>query len=153
MHDIGNFTGRLGHPQAGAILAQQMLVQAGMDHEEVADICTAIGNPEELELTPTLDIWAALVLADKSDVHRSRVRNQNPATFDIHDRVNFASQHSFVRVDAEHHLIVLELTIDVEKAALLDYFEIFLGRMLFIRKAAHFLACEFHLVINKNRML
>jgi uncharacterized protein len=153
LHDVGNLVNRLDHATAGATIALQLLMGLGMDPSLAAVVAGAIGNHEERLGEPVSPVSAAVIIADKSDVHRSRVRNQNPATFDIHDRVNYASQHSFVRVDPERRLIILEITIDVEKASLLDYFEIFLTRMLFIRKAAQFLGCEFHLVINKNRML
>jgi putative nucleotidyltransferase with HDIG domain len=153
LHDIGNVVNRFDHAAAGAQIALSLLLAQGMDPVRAGLVAGAIGNHEERIGEPVSSVSAAVIVADKSDVHRSRVRNPDPTTFDIHDRVNFAVQYSFVRVDAEHHLIQLELTIDTEKAPMLDYFEIFLTRMLFIRKAAQFLGCEFHLVINKTRML
>ncbi|MBX6773524.1 MAG: HD domain-containing protein [Chloroflexi bacterium] len=153
LHDIGNVVNRRDHATAGAVLAFDLLLRAGMDAEDAAIVAGAIGNHEESTGEPVNAVSAALIIADKADVHRSRVRNQNPATFDIHDRVNDASQHSFVRVDPERRLIMLELTIDLSKASVVDYFEIFLTRMLFIRKAAQFLGCGFQLFINRTQML
>lgn len=153
LHDIGNVVNRQDHASAGGVIALNLLLEMGMDAGDAGVVAGAVGNHEERVGEPVSAIAAAVIIADKSDVHRTRVRNPNPVTFDIHDRVNFASQHSFVRVDAEKRVISLELTIDTERASVLDYFEIFLSRMLFIRKAANFLKCEFQLIINKHRML
>lgn len=153
LHDIGNVVNRLDHATAGGALAINLLLSLGMDPDQVGVVAGAIGNHEERVGEPVSVASAAVIIADKSDVHRTRVRNPNPATYDIHDRVNDASQHSFVRVDADRHVIALELTIDPAKASVVDYFEIFLSRMLFIRRAAKFLGCEFQLIINKTRLL
>lgn len=153
LHDIGNVVNRQDHATVGATIALNLLLQMGMDPGSAAIIAGAIGNHEERIGEPISAVSAAVIIADKSDVHRTRVRNPDPSAFDIHDRVNDASQHSFVRVESDKRLISLELTIDVEKASVVDYFEIFLTRMLFIRKAAQFLGCGFQLWINKTRML
>jgi metal-dependent HD superfamily phosphatase/phosphodiesterase len=153
LHDIGNVVTRFSHAQMSALLAHDILIRMGMDIDEVAVIMGAVGNHEEDTGAPISDVAAAVIIADKSDVHRSRVRNPNMAAFDIHDRVNYASEHSFVRVDESRRMITLEMTIDNHIADLMAYFEIFLSRMLFIRRAAEFLNCRFELVINKRRIL
>jgi metal-dependent HD superfamily phosphatase/phosphodiesterase len=153
LHDIGNVVNRLDHATAGASIAMDLLLKMGMAPDEVGVVVGAIGNHEERVGEPVSAVSAAVIIADKSDVHRTRVRNPNPAAFDIHDRVNDASQHSFVRIDPERRLVSLELTIDVAKASVVDYFEIFLTRMLFIRKSAQFLGSSFQLFINKTQML
>jgi hypothetical protein len=154
LHDIGNSSGRHLHGQTGAVMAWVLLRDLGMPAEEVSAVVTAIGNhdPEEVG-TAVNDISAALILADKSDVHRSRVRNADVATFDIHDRVNQAVEHSFVRVDEKKKTITLELRIDTRISPLMDYFEIFLTRMVMCRRAATFLGCNFELSINDVRLL
>ena len=134
-------------------MARDILLGHGMDAEEVAAVMGAIGNHEESTGDPVGEISAALNIADKSDVHRSRVRETNPTKFDIHDRVNYATLHSFVRVEPESKQIDLEMTIDTSIAPLMDYFEIFLNRMVFVRRAVGFLGCEFWLTINRNRIL
>ncbi|HEX2034044.1 MAG TPA: HD domain-containing protein [Chloroflexota bacterium] len=153
LHDIGNCVNRRDHASVGALMAKDILLPRGMGVEEVAVIMGAIGNHEETTGDPVGEVSAALNIADKADVHRSRVRETDPTRFDIHDRVNFASQHSFVRVDAESRRIELEMSIDTKIAPLMDYFEIFLNRMVFIRRAVQFLECEFRLTINRNRIL
>ena len=153
LHDIGNTVNRRDHATAGALMAKDILLGHDMDPEEVAAIMGAIGNHEESTGDPVGEISAALNIADKSDVHRSRVRESNPTKFDIHDRVNYATLHSFVRVAPEAKRIDLEMSIDTSIAPLMDYFEIFLNRMLFIRRAVTFLGCEFQLTINRNRIL
>ncbi len=153
LHDVGNVVTRFAHPQSGAMLSYDLLRRMDMDVDEIAVIITAIGNHEEDTGAPVNEVTAAVIIADKSDVHRSRVRNQNMVTFDIHDRVNYASEHSFVRVDETRRTITLEMSIDTRIADLMAYFEIFLSRMLFIRRAAKFLNCRFELVINKRRIL
>ena len=154
LHDIGNVINRHVHGETGAILALQLLLSMGMSVDEAATVAAAVGNHEEQTGEPVSDVSAAVIIADKSDVHRSRVRNPNPLEFDIHDRVNFAAVHSFVRVDESRMAIALELTIDESTGVgVMDYFEIFLERMLASRRAAKFLGCHFELVINNNRML
>jgi len=153
LHDIGNCVNRRDHATAGALMARDILAARGMDVEEMALVIGAIGNHEESSGDPVGEVSAAVNIADKSDVHRSRVRETDPLKFDQHDRVNYASQHSFVRVDGETKRVELEMTIDTTIAPLMDYFEIFLHRMMFIRRAVTFLACEFRLTINRNRIL
>lgn len=154
LHDVGNLFGRRGHPSAGAVLVAGVLQRMGMPPEEIVVVVAAIANHDEDEGDPVSDVGAALILADKVDVHRSRVRNRNPAAFDNHDRVNHAARHSFVRVDASKRVIAYELTIDSEalRGGVLDYFEIFLPRMLMARRAAEFLGCQFELHINNTRV-
>lgn len=153
LHDIGNAVNRIGHAQSGAVLAATILERHGMPPEEIAMIIGAIGNHDEGDGHPVNTVSAALILADKSDVHRSRVRNCDPATFDIHDRVNYAVEHSFLRVHAQQRHIALELKIDTEICPVMDYFEIFLARMLLCRKAAEFLETKFELLINEVKLL
>ena len=153
LHDIGNCVNRRDHATAGALMARDILSARGMDVEEMALVIGAIGNHEESTGDPVGEVSAAVNIADKSDVHRSRVREQDPMKFDQHDRVNYASQHSFVRVDGDARRVELEMTIDTAIAPLMDYFEIFLHRMMFIRRAVTFLGCEFRLTINRNRIL
>ena len=152
LHDIGNAVNRAAHAQTGAILAAGILERQGMVPEEIATIIGAIGNHDEADGHPVNNISAALILADKSDVHRSRVRNPDLSTFDIHDRVNYAVEHSFLRVYPGDR-IALELTIDTKICPVMDYFEIFLARMLLCRKAAEFLKTTFELKINEVRLL
>jgi hypothetical protein len=150
LHDIGNLINREMHGQMGAIMAREVLLELGMEIGEVIAVMGAIGNHEEERGHAISPVAAALILADKADVHRSRVHNPNPASFDIHDRVNYAATRSFLRVDAEAHRIVLEITIDTSIASVMDYFEIFLSRMIMCRRAAEFLGCQFGLEINEH---
>jgi len=150
-HDIGNVVSRHGHASTGAMLAYPIFARLGMDHDERALILSAIGSHGDDAGRlgePVNPISAALILADKSDVHRSRVRKIDEASFDQHDRVNFAATASFLRVDAGAKTITLELTIDTEMAPVMEYFEIFLPRMLMSRHAAQLLGCVFHISIN-----
>jgi metal-dependent HD superfamily phosphatase/phosphodiesterase len=153
MHDIGNLVSRLNHEHTGAVLANRILERLGVDPVERAIIMGAIGNHEERGGEPVSYVGAAVILADKSDVHRSRVRNPDPTTFDIHDRVNNAVEHSFLRVDEKNKRIILELTIDTKLSQVMEYFEIFLSRMVMCRRAAQFLSCEFKLHINGAKLL
>ena len=152
MHDIGNAVNRLGHPDTSAIIAFTLLNEIGMAAEETAQVMAAIGNHEEELGAPISAISAALIIADKSDVHHSRVQNENPLTFDIHDRVNFSVQRSHLRVDTENKSINLELTTDEQSASVMEYFEIFLSRMLMCRRAADFFGYKFKLIINGVEM-
>lgn len=152
MHDIGNAVNRMGHPDTSALMAFTLLNEMGMPAEEVALVIAAIGNHEENLGSPVSAISAALILADKSDVHHSRVQNQNPLTFDIHDRVNYSVQKSNLRVDMENKSINLELTTDEQSASVMEYFEIFLSRMLMCRRAADFFGYRFRLIINGVEM-
>ena len=154
LHDIGNSVNREQHGQSGAIIANQLLLGMGMPIDEVITIIGAIGNHEEERGHAVSHVAAAVILADKSDVHRSRVQNDDPTTFDIHDRVNYAATRSFLRVSKEPTpRITLELEIDTEMASVMDYFEIFLSRMVMCRRAAEFLDAEFGLRINKVSVL
>ncbi|MGH2404119.1 MAG: HD domain-containing protein [bacterium] len=153
LHDIGNLVSRLNHEHTGAMLADRILLRMGMAPDERAQVMGAIGNHEERHGEPVSTVGAAVILADKSDVHRSRVRNPDPKTFDIHDRVNYAVQHSFLRVDEKSKTVTLELTIDTAISQVMEYFEIFLGRMLMCRRAAQFLGCGFKLQINGVKIL
>jgi len=154
LHDIGNVVTREKHGQTGALISKDILQDLEFDHEEIAVIMGAIANHEEEEGgTAVSAVSAAVILADKSDVHRSRVRNPKTTTFDIHDRVNFAATSAEIKVSRKDKLITLELTIDTEVAPLMEYFEIFLSRMILCRRAAEFLHCAFALVINGTRLL
>jgi uncharacterized protein len=153
MHDIGNVVNRHDHGQTGAILAMRILKELGMDLKEIALIASAIGNHEEEYGHAVNHIAAAVILADKSDVHRGRVRNKEVATFDIHDRVNYAAEKSEVIINKEDKTIQLRVTIDTKIVPLMEYFEIFLVRMIMCRKAAVYFDCQFQLVINEVRLL
>jgi metal-dependent HD superfamily phosphatase/phosphodiesterase len=152
LHDIGNAVNRVGHAHTGAVLASSILERHGMAPDEMAIVIGAIGNHDESDGHPVNNVSAALILADKSDVHRSRVRNPDLATFDIHDRVNYAVEHSFLRVYPQDR-IALEITINTEICPVMDYFEIFMARMLLCRKAANFLGSQFELKINEVKLL
>lgn len=153
LHDIGNVISREDHGGTAAIIAMQLLEQLGMPYDEIAVIVGAIGNHEEQYGVAVNPVAAALILADKSDVHRSRVRNQDLATFDIHDRVNYAVTHSFVRVEDDPRQVTLELTIDMSVSSIMDYFEIFLTRMVMCRRAAALLDAKFAIMINGSKLL
>lgn len=148
MHDIGNVINRENHPETCAVLAHHMLTAMGMPPREIAVIMGAIGNHEEDNGNPINPVTAAVIIADKSDVHYSRVQNPDPRDFDIHDRVNHAAQKSYLRVDGEKKVISLELTIDTKSASVTEYFEIFVMRMVSCRHAAKVLGCDFKLIIN-----
>ncbi len=152
LHDIGNAVNRFNHAQTGALLAASILERHGVAAEEIVLVIGAIGNHDEGDGNPVNNISAALILADKSDVHRTRVRNQELANFDIHDRVNYAVEHSFLNVYS-HERIGLELTINTEICPVMDYFEIFLARMLLCRKAAEYLGARFELLVNGVKLL
>lgn len=152
LHDIGNVIHREYHARAGALLARDILLRLGADFDEVALIMGAIGNHEEERGDPVSHITAALILGDKSDVHRSRVQNPDPHSFDVHDRVNYAVERSFLRVDAEKKTIALELEVDTEVSQIGEYFEIFMSRMLMSRRAARFLGCQFALIVNGDSL-
>ena len=153
MHDIGNVVNRIDHAQSGAIMAFRILDKMGMDVEEIAKVISAIGNHDESTAVPVNEVAAALILADKSDVRRSRVRNTDFATFDIHDRVNYSVKFSCLSLDTQKNEITLNLSIDTKICAVMDYFEIFLGRMLLCRRAAEFLNLRFKLMINNVELL
>jgi metal-dependent HD superfamily phosphatase/phosphodiesterase len=153
LHDVGNCIGRDHHGVSSALLARDMLRELGMDPWETAHIMNAVGNHEEEFGAPANPIGAATIIADKADVHHTRVRNLDPATFDIHDRVNFSARRSFLRVDGEARTLTLEIDIDTETSQVMEYFEIFLSRMQMCRTAAEVLEATFHLVINDTKLL
>jgi metal-dependent HD superfamily phosphatase/phosphodiesterase len=153
LHDMGNFVSRSLHSQTGAAITYDILRELGMTYAEVGVVLAAIGNHEEEFGNPVNPVSAALVVADKSDVHRTRVRVRDATVFDIHDRVNHAVEHSFLRVDAEARTLTLELTIDTDLAGVMEYFEIFLSRMVMCRRAAEYLDCRFKIDINGSKLL
>ncbi len=153
MHDIGNLVNRVEHSQSGAIMAFRILDRMGMDAEDLATVIAAIGNHDEGTGVPVNPIAAALILADKSDVRRSRVRNRDVSTFDIHDRVNFSVTDTELKIDDAHENITLSITIDTKYSSVMDYFEIFLNRMVLCRKAAEMLGLSFKLIINGQQLL
>jgi len=153
MHDIGNLVNREEHSQSGAVMAFRILDNMGMDPTEIASIVTAIGNHDEGTGVPVSALSAALILADKSDVRRTRVRNSDLSSFDIHDRVNYSVKLSELSVDKTEKEVRLTLKIDTAISSVLDYFEIFLGRMILCRKAAERLGLSFRLVINDQQLL
>ena len=153
MHDIGNIINRDFHAQSGAVLAYQLLTEMGLPQEDVIEIMAAIGNHDEKDGSPVNEIGAAVILADKSDVHRSRVRTLDSIKQDIHDRVNYAATSSFLRIDAEKKTASLEIKIDATISSVMEYFEIFLSRMVVCRRAALFLGMRFELEINGYRLL
>ncbi len=150
LHDIGNLVNRVDHSQSGAIIAFRILEHKGMPAADIATIVTAIGNHDEGTGVPVNPLAAALILADKSDVRRSRVRNPDITTFDIHDRVNYSVTSS--RLEVVDGAIRLSLEIDTDISPVMDYFEIFLARMTLCRKAAATLGLPFRLVINGQRL-
>ena len=153
LHDIGNLVNRSEHSQSGAVMAFRILDNMGMSASEIATIVTAIGNHDEGTGVPVNEVAAALILADKSDVRRSRVRNIDPATFDIHDRVNYSVVDSDLYINKEEKTIRLTLKIDTEIGSIMDYFEIFLGRMTLCCRAADRLGLKFKLTINEQNFI
>ena len=153
MHDIGNVVNRIDHAQSGAVMAFRILDKMGMPADEIATICSAIGNHDESTAFPVNPVAAALILSDKTDVRRTRVRNRDMSSFDIHDRVNYAVEKASTRLSEDHKAIVLTLEIDTSMSPVIDYFEIFLDRMLLCRKAAEKLGLAFQLVVNGQQIL
>ena len=153
LHDISNIINRYNHGVTGAVMAYTILNRMQMPPEEIALVISAIGNHEEASGNPINPIAAALILADKSDVHRSRVTNKDFAKFDIHDRVNYAAESSNLIIDKEKAQINLNLEINPKFCSVMEYFEIFLQRMIMCRRAADFLNCKFGLIINNNELL
>ena len=153
LHDIGNLVNRSEHSQSGAVMAFRILDNLGFDPQDIAVIVTAIGNHDEGTGIPVDEVAAALILADKSDVRRSRVRNQDIQSFDIHDRVNYSVTKSELKINEAHTLIKLKLTVDNRFGSVMDYFEIFMGRMLMCRKAAEKLGLQFKLMINEQQLI
>ena len=153
LHDIGNLVNRINHSQSGAIMAFRILDKLGFPAEEIAVITTAIGNHDEGTGVPVSAVAAALILADKSDVRRSRVRLKDPSKFDIHDRVNYSVTGSRLVLDESHTNVILQLTVDTQFSSVMDYFEIFMNRMLLCKKAAQKLGLNFRLSINDQPLL
>ena len=153
LHDIGNLVNRVDHSQSGAVMAFRILDNMGMAPEEIATVVSAIGNHDEGTGVPVNAAAAALIIADKTDVRRSRVRNQEPTSFDIHDRVNYSAERSEVKINTAKTLIKLKLEIDTRISSIMDYFEIFLERMILCRKAAAFFGLEFKLIINEQQFI
>ena len=153
LHDIGNLVNRVEHSQSGGIMAFRLLDHLGFPAEEIGMIVPAIGNHDEGTGVPVSPLAAALILADKSDVRRNRVRNQEIASFDIHDRVNYSVTESELKVDDTHQFITLKLLIDTNYGSVMDYFEIFLQRMIMCRKAAEKIGLHFKLVINGQQLI
>ena len=153
LHDIGNLVNRVDHSQSGAVMAFRILDHMDMDAADVATVVTAIGNHDEGTGVPVNAVAAALILADKSDVRRNRVRNRDIATFDIHDRVNYSVERSELRILPEEKVARLELTVDTHFSSVMDFFEIFLKRMLLCRRSAERLGVTFQLTINGQQVV
>lgn len=148
MHDMGNCINRMNHAHTGALMAFQLLKELGMESEDIATVITAIGQHDEGSGMPVDPVSAALILADKTDVRRDRVRNTVISTFDKHDRVNYAAVSSKLEIDASNKVISLDIKLDEEICSIMDYFEIFLQRMLMCRRACEILGMEFALTAN-----
>lgn len=153
LHDIGNLVNRVDHSQSGAVMTWSILNDMNCDPSEIATIVTAIGNHDEGNGVPVNAVAAALILADKADVRWTRVRNKDIASFDIHDRVNFSVKKSELTINDEKTLVNLKLTVDTQLGSVMDYFEIFMGRMLLCRKAAERLGLQFKLTINEQQLI
>ncbi len=153
LHDIGNLVNRVEHSQSGAIMAFRILDHLNFPPDEIGQIVSAIGNHDEGTGVPVSALAAALILADKSDVRRNRVRNQDISNFDIHDRVNYSVTKSELKINESHTLIKLKLSVDTRYGSVMDYFEIFLQRMILCRKAAEKLGMQFKLMINEQQLM
>lgn len=153
LHDIGNIVNRHGHSHSGAIMAFRILDEMGMDPMEIATIVSAIGNHDEKSGSPVDPVAAALIIADKADVSRNRVRNQDPATFDIHDKVNYSVTKSELKINSAHTLVKLKLQLDTHYSSVMSFFEIFMERMSLSRKAAEALGLKFTLIINEQQLM
>ncbi len=153
LHDIGNLANRKDHSQSGAVMAWSILNDRNFAPEDIATIVTAIGNHDEGTGIPVNPVAAALILADKADVRRSRVRNKDIATFDIHDRVNYSVKKSVLKINEEKTIVKLKLTVDTQYGSVMDYFEIFMERMILCRKAAEKLGLHFKLIINEQQLV
>ena len=152
LHDIGNVINRIDHAQSGALMAFRILDKMGAEASDIAMIITAIGNHDEATAFPVNSVAAAIILADKTDVRYTRVRNQDSLMFDIHDRVNYAVKKNTINIEKDSH-IELNLIIDTSICAVMEYFEIFIDRMILCRKAAEKLGVQFILTINNQRMI
>ncbi|MBQ1340679.1 MAG: HD domain-containing protein [Ruminococcus sp.] len=153
MHDIGNVINRVDHAQSGAVMAFRLLDNLSMPADEICSVISAIGNHDEGTGQPLDAISAALIIGDKTDVRRSRVRNNDFLTFDIHDRVNYAVEVSNISFSEDKSSIILELVIDTEISPVMEYFEIFMDRMLLCRRASEFLKVNFEMIINGSKIL
>ena len=153
LHDIGNLVNRKDHAHTGAVMAWSILNDMECDASELATIVTAIGNHDESTGVPVNIVAAAMILADKADVRRSRVRNTEISTFDIHDRVNYSVKKSALKINEEKTIVKLKLTIDTKYGSVMDYFEIFMTRMILCRKAAEKLGLQFKLIINEQQLI
>ena len=153
LHDIGNLVNRKDHSQSGAVMAWSILNDMGSDPSEIATIVTAIGNHDEGTGVPVNPVAAALILADKADVRRTRVRNKDITTFDIHDRVNYSVKKSELKINDEKTIVKLKLEVDTQFGSVMNYFEIFMGRMLLCCKAAERLGLQFKLDINEQQLI
>lgn len=153
LHDIGNLVNRKDHSQSGAVMAWSILNDMGCDPSEIATIVTAIGNHDEGTGVPVNAVAAALILADKADVRRSRVRNRDISSFDIHDRVNYSVRKSTMQINDNKTIVTLKLSVDTQYGSVMDYFEIFMGRMILCRKAAEKLGLQFKLLINEQQLI
>jgi putative nucleotidyltransferase with HDIG domain len=153
LHDIGNLVNRQDHAFTGALMAFQLLDKMEFNPQDIAVVTTAIGNHDEASGIAVGNVCAALILADKSDVRRSRVRNKDTTVFDIHDRVNYSVKKSLLRINKECTRIILKLSVDTKYGSVMDYFEIFLARMIMCRKAAEKLGLEFKLIINEQQLI
>ena len=153
LHDIGNLVNRVAHSQSGTIMAFRILDHLGFPPDEIGQIVAAIGNHDDGTGVPVSPLAAALILADKSDVRRNRVRNQDESTFDIHDRVNYSVRKAELKINGAHTIIKLKLTVDTRYGSVMDYFEIFLQRMILCRKAAEKLGLQFKLMINEQQLI
>ncbi|MDR3256829.1 MAG: HD domain-containing protein [Endomicrobium sp.] len=153
VHDIGNVINRNDHGRSAALMVMRLLKDMGTTPEETSLIISAVGNHEEEVGDPVNPVAAALILADKSDVHKTRVRNPDISKYDIHDRVNYAVEKSFLKVLKDKKIISLQLTVNTQISKVMEYFEIFMSRMLMCRRAASFLNCAFELIINERKLL
>ncbi len=153
LHDIGNVASRQDHGQIAVMLSYSILRDMGMPEKELAELMAAVGNHEEQYGDPFGPVAAAVIIADKSDVARSRVRDLHPSRYDEHDRVNYATISSAVTVNHQRTIVSLHLEIDTEIASIMEYFELFLDRMVMSRRAAKVLGCEFELMINGTKLL
>ena len=153
LHDIGNLVNRSEHSQSGAVMAWSILNDMGCKPAEIATIVTAIGNHDEGTGVPVNPVAAALILADKADVRRSRVRNKDVSRFDIHDRVNYSVKKSQLKINEDRTIVKLKLSVDTQFGSVMDYFEIFMARMILCRKAAETLGLQFKLIINEQQLI
>ena len=153
MHDIGNIINRIDHAQSGAVMAFRLLDNMSMPADEICSVIAAIGNHDEGTAQPLDAISAAMIIADKADVRRSRVRNTDLTTFDIHDRVNYAVEMSGVSFSEDKKILILELQIDTKISSVMEYFEIFMNRMILCKRASEFLGLKFEFIINGSKIL